>query len=327
MPRKLNEFVVVITGAASGIGRATAHEFAQKGARVVVAARNNDALRDVVDECEAFGTQALGVPTDVTNDQAVDALANAAIERFGRIDVWVNAAAVALYSRFEEAPLADYRRVLDTNIMGYVHGARAALRAFRKQGSGVLINISSVESPVPQPYASAYVMSKAANRVLSTSLRQELMLEGAKNIHVCAVLPAAIDTPFFQHAANYTGRTIKPPPPVYTAQQVAQTIVRVAQHPKREVSTGSGSVMFRLLSSVAPSLTENIMAREVERLNLDPNTAAPATSGNLWEPMRQHNAVDGGWQGVSDKQRGLALVGLALAAVPAALLWRRRRRA
>jgi short-subunit dehydrogenase len=175
---RVKDAVVVITGASSGIGRATAITFARQGAVLVLAARREDALNEVVSECEAEGTRAMAISVDVADAKAVDELARRAVERFGRIDVWVNNAAVTIFSPFLDMPLEDLRRLLDVNIMGYVHGARAALKQMREQGSGVLVNVSSVVGIVAQPYTSAYSLSKAAIRSLSTSLRDELRLDG-----------------------------------------------------------------------------------------------------------------------------------------------------
>jgi short-subunit dehydrogenase len=228
--------------------------------------------------------------------------------------------------RFENTPAADFRRVIETNLFGTVHGARAALPIFQEQGSGVLVNVSSVVGSVPQPYASAYVMSKHAIRALGMTLRQELLLQGAKDIHVCTVMPAVIDTPIFQHAGNYTGKAIKAMPPVYPPEQVAETIVGLVERPRREVSVGSTAPMMIAMRTVAPGLAEQMMARQVDKLHLDQDTPAPPTSGNLFQPLPQYATVTGGWRSDgSARQRPLAL-GLA-AAVPAflALRWARRR--
>jgi short-subunit dehydrogenase len=294
---RVRDSVVVVTGASSGIGRATALAFASKGAAVVLAARREEALREVASECEATGGNALAVATDVTDFEAVRALARRAVERFGRIDVWVNDAAVTVFAPFQEIPLEDFRRILDVNVMGYVHGARAALPYLRDQGKGVLINVSSIVSGVPQPYTHAYSMTKAAVRVLGASLRQELRLDGAKRVKVCTVMPATIDTPFFEHAANYTGRKAKAMPPVYSAERVAGTIVNLVRAPRREVIVGPMGRNLVMQAKLAPGLTERLMARQVDKRHLYRTKPAAATHGNLFEPAPGTGSVSGGWHG------------------------------
>ncbi|HYO72361.1 MAG TPA: SDR family oxidoreductase, partial [Archangium sp.] len=247
MSRKLQGSVVVITGASSGIGRATALAFARHGAKVVLAARNPQPLHEVASQCAELGGEALVVPTDVTDEAAVKELAHRAVERFGRLDVWVNNAAVTGFGFFEDTPPDVFRRIIDTNFFGYVHGARAALPYFHDQGSGVLINNTSMVAKLSEPYLSAYAASKHAIRGLAQSLRQELVVTKARDIHVCAVMPATIDTPFFQHAANYTGRAAKAMPPVYPAERVARAIVGMARWPRREMFVGNSARQFNLL--------------------------------------------------------------------------------
>ncbi|GAA3006205.1 MULTISPECIES: SDR family oxidoreductase [Streptosporangium] len=294
---KVKDKVVVVTGASSGIGRATALAFAAEGASVVLAARREGVLKEVAEECEATGGRALVVPTDVTDEQAVRELARLAAERFGRIDVWVNCAAVTVFGPFSDVPLEDFRRVMDVNVMGYVHGARAALPYLRAQGAGVLVNVASIVGVVAQPYTHAYTMSKFAVRALGASLRQELALEGAKKIDVCTVMPATIDTPLFEHAANYTGRKPVAMPPVYTPQRVAKAIVKVVRSPRREVVVGpAGRAMVRQAKK-APGRTERAMATQVDRTHLSRRKRAADTHGNLHEPIPGPGAVTGGWHG------------------------------
>lgn len=319
---RVKNSVVVITGASSGIGRAAALRFAAKGAAVVLAARREQPLQDLARECEGKGVEALVVPTDVTDPTAVEELARRAAERFGRIDVWVNNAAVTFFAPFLEVPLEDFRRVLDVNVMGYVHGARAALPYMRQQGSGVLVNVSSIVGVVAQPYTSAYSMSKAAIRVLSTSLRSELWLDGCRGVRVCTVLPATIDTPFFRHTGNYTGREAVPMPPVYSPQRVARTIVNLARVPRREVLVGPMGRSMALQYKTTPGLVERNMAMQVDKTHLSRERPAPNTSGNLYEPSTDPRdmAVQGGWGGRRrTAQRRLLLAGLAGGAATAAV--------
>lgn len=190
MQRRLESKVVVITGASRGIGRATARLFAKCGASVVLAARREDALLEVAAECEARGGRALVVPTDVSDFRAVDNLARRAVDHFGSIDVWVNNAVLAAVGRLEEVPPEANRRIVETNLLGYLHGAQAALPRFWEQGSGVLIFMSSGFGLVGAPYADAYTATKFAQRGLAQALRGELRGSG---VHVCTVMPGGVD--------------------------------------------------------------------------------------------------------------------------------------
>jgi NAD(P)-dependent dehydrogenase (short-subunit alcohol dehydrogenase family) len=195
--------VVVITGASSGMGRATALAFAQQRARLVLAARGVEALERVVAQCARMGAQAIAVPTDVTDAKAVRALAGAALRRFGGIDVWINNVGVGAVGRFEATPMEAHRRVVEANLLGHMHGAHAVLPHFRSQRSGVLINMISLGGWVATPYAGAYTASKFGLRGFSASLRQELARH--RDIHVCGVFPAIVDTPGLEHGAHVTG--------------------------------------------------------------------------------------------------------------------------
>src|SRR3712207_3015567 len=177
--------VVVITGASSGIGRATALRFAESGAALVLNARGTKSLESVAAECGQLGAEAEIRSADVTDEDAMLELAQHAVERFGRIDVWVNDAAVGVFGLLDELPMEDVRRVLDVNILGCVHGVRAALPILKRQGSGVIINVASLTAPIPQPYTAPYSMSKAAIRSLGASVRSELRLGGHTGVKVC----------------------------------------------------------------------------------------------------------------------------------------------
>ena len=322
MPRKLNDSVVVITGASSGIGRAAALLFAEGGASVVLAARRAQALWEAADRCRELGGESLVVPTDMADEQAVSDLAWSAVDHFGRIDVWINNAAVLLMGPFEEVPSEALRRVIETNLFGYIYGARAVLPYFRRQGSGILINNASIAGKTGQAYAVPYAVSKFGIRGLSESLRQELSLDRAVRIDVCTLLPASIDTPIYQHAGNYTGRAIRPIDPIYEAEQVARAMVQCAKNPKRELIIGRAGRVMAALHAWTPRLFEKGMARQVAR-NQFWAKAAPQTSGNLFEPLPGRAGISGGWKGSRrPKMRRAALA--ALAALPALLAWRFR---
>jgi NAD(P)-dependent dehydrogenase (short-subunit alcohol dehydrogenase family) len=324
MRRKLKDAVVVITGASSGIGRATARGMAERGTALVLAARREGPLHEAAQECAARGGPAIAVPTDVADPQAVEALAAQALEHFGRIDVWVNNASVLAFGRFEDTPPEVFRRVLETNFFGYVYGARAALPVFRRQGYGVLINVGSLDSKLSQPYASAYVASKHAVRGLGMCLRQELALDGTADIHVCTIMPATIDTPIFQHAANYAGRAVKAMPPVYGAERVARTIMRAAERPPRERFVGTVAHLLQAQALVLPGLTERFLAVFTEKQLFYRDRPAAPTAGNLFAPMADGADVSGGWQGGRLRDRLRAGVGLAaLLSGTGAWLWRR----
>lgn len=284
---------VVITGASSGIGRAMAYELARQGAKLVLAARRTAALEEVAAECESMGSSALVVPTDVTDEKAVHTLAATAHAWGGGVDVWINNAGVLAAGAFEQVPLQVHRRVIETNLLGYITGAHAVLPYFKQQGHGILINNISVGGWFPSPYAAGYTASKFGLRGYSEALKGELT--SWPNIHVCDLYPPFLDTPGIQHAGNYTGKTLKPSPPVYDPVSVARKVAHLILHPRSVTTAGIGSPLMKLAHDLFPGLSRRITASLI-RTYLKSAPSITHTSGNLYEPLEYGSSVHGGWR-------------------------------
>ena len=282
---------IVVTGASSGIGRATALECSRLGARVVVTARKQAALETLAEHCRG---EVLVVPADVAEPHAMEHIAERAVEAFGGIDAWVNNAGVYSVGLFEETPQAVFERVLEVNFTALVRGSRVALAQFRAQRQGVLVNVSSMIGGLAGPYVSAYAASKWAVRGFSFALREELRHE--PGLHVCVVRPSSIDTPIFRQAANFSGRRIQALTPTYSAEQAARTIVKLIEKPRREVVIGRSGQALVLARHAAPALVDRIFARRAVRDQFDGDQPAPATEGNLFEPDARWQVVSGGWR-------------------------------
>ncbi|WP_353235426.1 SDR family oxidoreductase [Diaphorobacter ruginosibacter] len=284
--------VVVVVGASSGVGHATAVAFARRGARLVLAARNADTLAPVVTECIAAGSSALGIPTDVTDAQAVRKLADRAVSHYGGIDVWVNAAGVGALGRFDGVPLEASRRVIESNLMGHLHGAHAAIQHFRATGRGLLVNLNSMGGWVGTPFAAAYSASKFGVRGLSESLRAEVA--DLPHVHVCDVAPTLVDTPGLARGANYTGRRLRVPLPVLDPRRVAQAIVGLAYsaHPRAVTWLGAAALPGRVAHAVSPTFLGRCMNWFGVR-SLRHGGPAPVSDGNLYAPS-EAGSIDGG---------------------------------
>jgi NAD(P)-dependent dehydrogenase (short-subunit alcohol dehydrogenase family) len=296
MPRPLSEQVVVIVGASSGIGRASALAFAARGSRVVCAARSKQALDTLVDQIRQEGGAAVAAPTDVADPAAVRALAELAEQQFGRIDTWVNDAAVSVWGRVEDITDAEFERVMRVNFLGQVYGTHAALPALRRAGGGVLIGVASVEGVRAVPLHGPYTASKFALRAFYDCLRMELAQEG-RLIAVTTILPASIDTPFFEHARSKLSAMVKPPPPVYAPEAVAASIVYAAEHPRREIPVGGSAVGFFLGQRLSPAVSDALLS--IRRLGVGTQrTDRPdTTTDNVDDAVDDQGRVHGSYPG------------------------------
>ena len=258
MSTRLDGHVAVITGGSSGIGRATATLFAQRGASVVLAARGLPALEAAAAEVIEVGGEVLVVPTDVADAEQVQALALAALERFGRIDTWVNGASVATYGDLVDVSTADIAQTIQINLMGQVHGLKAALTVMREQGSGTVIAISSVLGARAVPLQAPYCASKRAVIGLMESVRMEEERANS-GVRLTTILPSSINTPLFDHARSTMGVRPAPVPPVYQPEVVAAAIVFAATHPRRDIYVGAAARQLDLLERLSPALTDRLL--------------------------------------------------------------------
>jgi short-subunit dehydrogenase len=283
----------VVTGASSGLGRGVAERLGAMRANVVLAARRADALELVAGRITAAGGQALVVPTDVADPEQVGRLAQAALARFGRIDVWINNAGIGAIGRFEDVPLADHARIVDVNLKGVMYGSHVALRQFRAQGSGNLVNLGSVESVIPLAYHASYAATKAAILGLGRALNEELRLAKLDKVHVTTIMPWATDTEFFNQAANYSGHRPRMPM-MDDPMKVVDIIVRASVHPREEVLTGWKARGAYWSHRIAPDLTERLAADIAHQAQYESSPPAPATSGAVHRPMPGTTGIDGG---------------------------------
>jgi short-subunit dehydrogenase len=277
--KPLDQQVIVITGASSGIGLVTAKIAAQRGAKVVLVARNEAALREAVAEIEQAGGEAIHAVADVGDITAVRAAAKAAVARFGRIDTWVNDAGTAIYAKLIDTPLDEHQKLFQTNYFGTVHGALTAVEHLREHG-GAIVTVGSIASDLPSPILSAYAASKHAVRGFVDALRMELKADGLP-IAVTLIKPSGIDTPIAKHAANHIDGEGRIPPPVYDPELVARAILDAAVHVRRNITVGGAGRLQVLVGKHFPWLID-ATAGLVEPMMTDPKRAP--TAGTTFTP-------------------------------------------
>jgi short-subunit dehydrogenase len=260
--------VIVITGASSGIGLATAELAAEEGARLVLAARSAQALEDIVTNFRSRGVDAIAVACDVGNRADVERLAQAAIDRFGTIDTWINDAGVAIYGRLDEVTEADARQLFETNFWGVVHGSLVALPHLRRSG-GALINVGSEVSEAAIPLLGMYTASKHAVKGFTDSLRVEVEEVDKAPISIALIQPSATDTPFPQHGRNYMDREPKLPTPRMAPRKVAAAILEAAIKPTRNKKVGAMATFNTLLAKFLPRFADSQAAKYVDRQQYD----------------------------------------------------------
>ncbi|MGI4835465.1 MAG: SDR family oxidoreductase [Janthinobacterium lividum] len=290
--KPLHQQVLVITGATSGIGLATARAAAQAGARLVLAARSANDLDTVARE---LGGHVVTVVADVADPAAVAHIADTARAHFGGFDTWVNNAGVGMWGKLEQGNLEDFKRLYDTNLWGVVNGSLEAVKHLKQHG-GALINLGSVASDVAIPFQGMYASSKHAIKGFTDALRIELGQEQAP-VSVTLIKPAAINTPFPAHARNYLPQQPTLPPPVYAPEDVAGAILHAASHPVRDIYVGGGGKMMSAMNKYAPGTVDWLASKSSPQQQVHPGTRARHSEGSLQRPAAPHVQARGDYEG------------------------------
>jgi short-subunit dehydrogenase len=296
VPSPGSPLTVLVTGASSGIGRATAHLLAGRGYRLVLVARGRAALDDTADECRAGGAAAVEVcPVDVTDDAAVAAAVQTAVERFGRLDAVIHAAQVMAYGRVEDVPREVFEAVVDTAVHGTATVARHVLPIFRRQGAGHLVVVSSLLAQIATPLMGSYIAAKWGQLGLVRTLQQETL--DAPGVTVSAVTPGGVSTPVYDQAASWAGSTGRPPPPVYSAQRVARAVASALDRPRRIVQSGFLNELVVTGFRLVPAFYDRLVGPLLQRFALD-DDQVPPTEGNVFGSRSENNATEGRWRGL-----------------------------
>lgn len=291
--KPINQQVVSVVGASSGIGREAAIRFAQRGAKVVVSARSQSGLESLVKEITDFGGEAIAVVANVEKFEQVKAIADKTVEVYGRLDTWVHVPAIGLFANFDDITPEEFKHVIDVNLMGQVYGAMAALPHLKREGRGALIHISSMEARRSLPYQSAYSSSKHGVDGFIDAMRLEL-IHDKWPISVTSIKPAVINTPFWNNGLTKLGVKPSGTPPYYDPRLVANAILHAAEHPTRDLLVGDVAKILDLLHRISPALTDSLLLLvgfQSQRISGEPKSEDGAN--NFYQPVPEHDRVDG----------------------------------
>ena len=282
--KPINQQVIVITGASSGIGLVTAKMAAKRGAKLVLAARNEDALKQLTDELTKSGTKAVYVVTDVGDETQMNRVSETAIAEFGGFDTWVNNAGVSIFGMVTDVSIDDMKRMFDTNFWGTVYGSRAAVSHFKELGkSGAIVNVSSFFGDRATPVQSTYSASKFAVHGITDSLRMELEASGLP-ISVTNVHPGRIDTPYNEHAQSYMLQQPAHRGYIYPPQSVSEAILHAAAHPVRDMYVGFQAKFFAVMGYLFPRLVDKIMEKWMFISQVADRPSRPREESGLYKP-------------------------------------------
>ncbi|HIK05227.1 MAG TPA: SDR family oxidoreductase [Trichormus sp. M33_DOE_039] len=293
--KPINQQVVAVVGASSGIGREAALQFAKRGAKVVVAARGESKLKSLVEEIRGFGGEATHIVADVQEFEQVKAIADRVVEVYGRLDTWVHVPAIGLFATFDNTTPEEFKHVIDVNLMGQVYGAMAALPHLKREGRGALIHISSMEGRRSLPYQSAYSSAKHGVEGFLEAMRIELIHEKWP-ISVTSIKPAVINTPFWNNGLTKLG--VKPSgiPPYYDPRIVADAILYAAEHPIRDLLVGDVAKVLDLAQKISPSLVDSLLLAIGFNLQRTNEPKSEDSSNNFYQPVPEDSRVNGDYQ-------------------------------
>jgi NAD(P)-dependent dehydrogenase (short-subunit alcohol dehydrogenase family) len=293
--KPINQQVVSVVGASSGIGRITALEFARRGAKVVVSSRSESKLKSLVEEIRSFGGEATFYVADVEVFAQVKAIADKTVEVYGRLDTWVHVAAIGIFATFDKTTPEEFKHVIDVNLMGQVYGAMAALPHLKREGRGALIHVSSMEGRRSLPYQSAYSSAKHGVEGFLEAMRVELIHEKWP-ISVTSVKPAVINTPFWNNGLTKLG--VKPAgiPPYYDPRIVSDAILYAAEHPIRDLLVGDIAKLLDLAQKISPSLVDSLLLLTGFHLQRSNELKSEDAPNNFYQPVAKDDRVDGDYQ-------------------------------